>query len=207
MNTNSMRNSRIIVIAAGVLFVIIILFQFFSQKGPSVYQLKIDNQRLQKNAQFKGGGETPIKPEERANFKGLAYFEPNEAYKLKAKVEKISGAADTLSLTTTTGEKRKMTRVAILKFELVGKPYQLVAYNTGETSDLFVPFKDMTSNVSTYAGGRYLDVPYHGEEEVELDFNLAYNPYCVYNDTYSCPLPPTENKLKVEIFAGEKMWK
>jgi uncharacterized protein (DUF1684 family) len=40
---------------------------------------------------------------------------------------------------------------------------------------------------------------------VALDFNLAYNPYCAYADRYSCPIPPVENKLLIEIRAGEKV--
>jgi uncharacterized protein (DUF1684 family) len=37
-----------------------------------------------------------------------------------------------------------------------------------------------------------------------INFNLAYNPYCAYNDLWSCPLTPFENRLKVAIRAGEK---
>jgi len=42
---------------------------------------------------------------------------------------------------------------------------------------------------------------------VKIDFNLAYNPFCAYNDGYSCPLPPGENWLQVPIRAGEKDYK
>ena len=38
-----------------------------------------------------------------------------------------------------------------------------------------------------------------------LDFNFAYNPYCAYNDQWSCPLTPFENRLDVPIRAGEKL--
>jgi uncharacterized protein (DUF1684 family) len=38
---------------------------------------------------------------------------------------------------------------------------------------------------------------------VHIDFNLAYNPYCAYNDAFSCPLLPPENWLRVPIRAGE----
>ncbi len=40
---------------------------------------------------------------------------------------------------------------------------------------------------------------------IELDFNLAYFPYCAYNDKYTCPIPPKENALNIEIRAGEKL--
>ncbi len=32
----------------------------------------------------------------------------------------------------------------------------------------------------------------------------AYYPYCAYNDKWSCPFPPPENRLSVRIEAGEK---
>ena len=40
-----------------------------------------------------------------------------------------------------------------------------------------------------------------------LDFNKAYNPYCAYNETFSCPLTPEENTLTVAILAGAKNYK
>jgi len=69
--------------------------------------------------------------------------------------------------------------------------------------DLFIIFKDATSGKETYGAGRYLDLDRHGDEIV-IDFNYAYNPYCAYNPDWSCPLPPAENWLKVPIRAGEK---
>ncbi len=57
---------------------------------------------------------------------------------------------------------------------------------------LFVPFTDQTSGEETYGGGRYivLDIP-EGNELV-VDFNMAYNPFCVYSPDHSCPIPPLE---------------
>ena len=39
-----------------------------------------------------------------------------------------------------------------------------------------------------------------------VDFNLAYNPYCAYNEAWTCPITPFENRLKVPIRAGEKIF-
>jgi len=41
-------------------------------------------------------------------------------------------------------------------------------------------------------------------DELVVDFNVAYSPFCAYNDAYSCPLPLTENWLDVPIAAGER---
>ena len=63
-----------------------------------------------------------------------------------------------------------------------GKPY------------LFIPFRDATTGVETYAAGRYLDLNENTTGFYDLDFNRAYNPYCAYNTGYSCPIPPEENR-------------
>jgi uncharacterized protein (DUF1684 family) len=69
---------------------------------------------------------------------------------------------------------------------------------------LFLPFKDHTNGNGSYGGGRYLDMEVPKGNEVEIDFNLCYNPYCAYADIFSCPIPPDENHLEVEILAGVK---
>lgn len=72
---------------------------------------------------------------------------------------------------------------------------------------LFIPFTDATSGEETYAGGRYIDINISdiNNDQVIIDFNKAYNPYCAYvSGQYSCPIPPKENNLGVSIRAGEK---
>ena len=67
------------------------------------------------------------------------------------------------------------------------------------------PFGDQTNGSDTYEGGRYLDIPEELiNEQGILDFNEAYNPYCAYNSSWSCPIVPHENILKVSIRAGER---
>ena len=71
---------------------------------------------------------------------------------------------------------------------------------------LFVPFKDLSNGTSTYTGGRYLDLELTNNKTITIDFNKAYNPFCVYNYQYTCPIPPKENFLDVAIDAGEKIY-
>jgi len=74
----------------------------------------------------------------------------------------------------------------------------------------FVPFTDLTSSTETYGAGRYLELEHDSEKGsgwFVLDFNLAYSPYCAYNDEYSCPIPPKANRLSVAIRVGEKMFR
>jgi len=71
----------------------------------------------------------------------------------------------------------------------------------------FIPFVDSQAGKVTYGAGRYLDPELKEDGMLILDFNLAYNPYCAYNELYSCPIPPAENRLSVPIKAGEKNYK
>ncbi len=84
--------------------------------------------------------------------------------------------------------------------------YQNIALSKvkGMEDYLFIPFKDSTSTITTYGGGRYLDFKITRATFVLIDFNLAYNPYCAYSHHFSCPIPPAENTLLIGIEAGEK---
>jgi uncharacterized protein len=73
-----------------------------------------------------------------------------------------------------------------------------------DSKTIFVPFRDATSGKTTYGGGRYIDTRL-ANDAVELDFNRAYNPYCVWNFSFACPVPPEENRLNFAIEAGEMM--
>jgi len=70
-----------------------------------------------------------------------------------------------------------------------------------------MPFTDATSGKETYGAGRYLEPEQIGADKVFVDFNVAYSPYCAYNEMYSCPIPPIDNRLKVSIRAGENNFK
>ena len=77
----------------------------------------------------------------------------------------------------------------------------------GYESYLCLPFLDETNGSETYGGGRYIDLNIPEGDSLELDFNRAYNPYCVYNKKYSCPLVPRQNYLKTKVRAGVKDFK
>ena len=115
---------------------------------------------------------------------------------------------------TSSEKSTKFIKYGVLNFKIHGKPYSLNVYQTDlETFEkfpeykdlLFIPFKDLSNGKETYGGGRYIDILIPKKKEVTLNFNLSYNPNCAYgSDRYSCPIPPKENSLQVEIKAGEK---
>ncbi|UXX79667.1 DUF1684 domain-containing protein [Reichenbachiella carrageenanivorans] len=137
----------------------------------------------------------------------LNYYPINEKLKVLASVEIISNGSE-LTLGTSAGELRVYIQYAYLKFVIEDQPQQLLVLKGDEKEDgLFLAFTDLTSDETTYGGGRYLNLNFSDKaKKVTLDFNLAYNPYCEYSATYSCPLPPVENQLPIAIEAGEKLY-
>ena len=65
----------------------------------------------------------------------------------------------------------------------------------------------MTNGDETYGGGRFLSVEKPGEDGTTIiDFNKSYNPPCAISEFFSCPLPPTQNRLPIKVTAGEKKY-
>lgn len=182
-----------------------IVWQWLSVKSPSSYVEKLEKERAQKDLFLRNSPESPMTNEAKMAFKGLAYFPIDEAYRVEATFEAAS-TPDTLILATTKGSDYKVIKVGKLRFTLQGVACSLVAYKYVDEAknDFFIPFRDLSSGATTYGGGRYLDVP-AAKDPIILDFNRAYHPYCVYNEDFVCPIPPLENRLKVEIAAGEKL--
>lgn len=159
--------------------------------------------RASKDSFFSRSHQSPLPHDSRHNFAGLKYYEPND--ELVFTLEVVPGDRSRLQVQTTDGQERTYERSGVVTFDVGDDAVQLTLYSTGHHG-YFVPFRDATSGKETYGAGRYLDIEPNDDGTITLDFNYAYNPFCVYDDAYSCPLPPTENWLKVPIEAGELDW-
>jgi uncharacterized protein (DUF1684 family) len=144
--------------------------------------------------------------------KKLSFFPVNEKYRVKARFEKTT--SNSWFLMPTSGTLKKTYRLyGVLHFKINGTPLQLNVYQSQDLLQsekykdyLFLPFTDSTSGYESYHGGRYLDLTFDDIQgnEVVLDFNKAYNPYCAYvTGRYNCPIPPPENHLQIAVKAGE----
>ncbi|SRR5579875_1543681 len=176
------------------------------------YAKALNQFRREKDAYLRSEPDSPIPVEERAGFAGLRYYPPLFALRLVARVEPVP-EGETVHMATSDGAARPFVKAAILHFTIDGQNYQLTGYQSAEDAGdegaaLFIPFRDALSGKETYGAGRYLDVQPERAEDgtliATLDFNLAYNPYCAYNDHYSCPITPAENTLPIAIYAGER---
>lgn len=138
--------------------------------------------------------------EQRASFHGLKYFPENPALQFRLSLDQ-NVPKDFVMLPTSTGAQQRYERAGKVQFQVDGQPATLTVFK--DASGYFVPFRDTTSETETYGAGRYLEPEMEGDQ-LRVDFNYAYNPYCAYNEEYSCPIPPRENWLPVPIAAGEK---
>lgn len=175
---------------------------------PGVYDVNaLNSERRTKDESFRMDEESPIPASIRQAFKGLHYFPPNPDMAVNARFM-AETTSDTVELSSTRGEIRRYMRAGIFSFTIGGRACSLVAFRptTGEHRILFVPFRDSTSGITSYPAARYMEVFDTGDSLYVLDFNGAYNPWCAYNDRFSCTLPPQSNVLSVAITAGEKIY-
>ena len=169
------------------------------------YAQRIAAERAEKDQLF-GKKDDPIPDAKKTALLPLAYFPIDPTYDVPASLTP-SDDPTIHDMQTSTGAPRKMRTAGTLTFSLKGQLLSIVAFYdlTGSPEHLSVMFNDMTSGTETYGGGRYLDLDRNPQGVYELDFNRAYHPYCYYNASYECPIPPRENRLKVPIRAGERM--
>src|ERR1035437_3488718 len=139
----------------------------------------------------------------RTNFKGLHWYRVDPRYQVMARFVAFPQPKD-VDIPNVLGGVFKMKSPGILYFTLLGKRYTLQPVT--EEDHLFMIFKDPTSRTETYGAGRFLYAAAPKNGKVILDFNKAENPPCAYTTFATCPLPPRQNRLNIEIKAGEKRY-
>jgi uncharacterized protein (DUF1684 family) len=160
----------------------------------------------QEKDQFFRSRNSPLPASIRAVFTGLNYFAENPELRQTVTLEPDANQEAVL-MQTSTGSERVYWRLGWVSFVVENLHSRLAVFvpeGEPDAPELFIPFRDASSGLETYGSGRYLEAQRNGDN-VNLDFNLAYNPYCAYADGWSCPIPPLENWLSVPIEAGEML--
>ncbi len=165
----------------------------------------IRDTRALKDSLLRHGDDSPLLPENRTSFGGLAYYPIDLDYRLVGQMH-IYGRQRQIEVPDTGGTTLTMERFGRLYFSWREKEYWLEVYRSMENGQLEAFFKDQSSGQTTYAGGRYVQVAPLQDGLYLLDFNTAYNPYCDYNPAYICPVPPAHNTLPFSVAAGEKKY-
>ncbi|MEP6514062.1 MAG: DUF1684 domain-containing protein [Parafilimonas sp.] len=151
---------------------------------------------------------SPLSAKAKKDFKGIQFFPVNMKYVVTARFVRTPEEKP-FQMSTSSGIRKTYVKYAEVYFVIDNKEYKLNVYQSmeliksSEYKDyLFIPFTDATSGNETYEGGRYIDLSIPASDNITLNFNKTYHPYCAYTDGYDCPVPPKENNLPIKIEAG-----
>ena len=188
-----------------LLFILLITQVALSQQS---YQREVEAFQKELNEFYSNPEESPLYKEDIKSFQGHPFFPIDKTYRVNAKLTKIKNPKP-FKMQTSTLREPTYVRYAYAEFKLKGDSYKLAIYRKldesikEDTDDhLFLPFTDLTNGLETYGGGRYIDLEVPEGNEIIIDCNKAYQPYCAYSYRYSCPVPPVENDLNLRIEAG-----
>jgi len=161
---------------------------------------------------FKTADWSPLTAEDRKTFTHLHYYPYDITWRFEGPIHRYTRVDSIKIRGSKAGDVRPAVRYGYFEFEKDGQKFRLqiikiLPTEPGRKAHLFLGFWDETSDVETYGGGRYIDIEEHKQNRYIVDFNYAYNPYCAYSDRYSCAIPPFENRLKIAVRAGEKIYK
>jgi len=183
-----------------------LLFLFCTTVG-FTQQKTAEQFQKETNEHYADEESSPLLKEDLINYKGLPFYKIDSQYIVVARINRIEKVKP-FKMKTTTDRRPEYVVYAVATFDLNGTEHNLNIYKSYGTSNpeyedyLFLPFTDETSGNETYGGGRFIDLRITEGNEMVIDFNQAYNPYCAYNYKYSCPIPPKENHLNTRIEAG-----
>lgn len=143
------------------------------------------------------------------NFHGLSWYAPAKQYRVEARWIPYT-SPHTLKVMNKLGQITPVQTPGYVEFELNGTKQTLVPMDAGKEG-LFFVFRDLTAKTTTDGGGRFLsvDAPPGGLDKpgtLLIDFNEAVNPPCAYSPYATCPLASPENRLSVNVEAGEKRY-
>ncbi len=181
------------------------------QQDVNIEKERVSKWRKERDDFFRTHQRSPLQPSEQKKFKGLEYFPFDPQYyfegQIKREVLHINDPKYYATFLTNKGTNKRYIRYGKFQFHLSGKDFELEIYKSILSDTLFIPFKDLTNGKETYEGGRYIDAEILTGYRMVLDFNMAYDPSCAYNEKFVCAIPPKENFLNVSIKAGERILK
>ncbi len=204
-----MKTRNIIITLVAIVALITLFYSFEGSQDEGAYTARIEKEREERDRFMRTSNESPF-AKKTNEYTALKFFAPDIKYRIIADLETVENKKPVV-LGTNDGKEQRYFEYAWARFKLEGSDQRLLILEIADMGPmrgkLFLAFGDETSTVETYGAGRYLDVAAPpGSATITLDFNLAYNPYCAYDDSFSCPLPPRDNILTVPIRAGEKIY-
>ena len=194
-----------------LLLIIIVNVLSCNKLNPSeqAYYDTIIATRKEKDNYMKDNPDSPFNHKSKVDFHNLNYFDVNPDLRFRSKLFE-NEIKDIVTIYGTKGEPRETVRFGYVKINFKNQSYKLNVYESEYSKQKFysIWFTDRTTNNESYGVGRYLDFEIDSDKDFiyDIDFNLAYNPYCAYTAEYSCAIPTKEDHIDLEINAGEKIF-
>lgn len=190
-----------------LILILISAFAFSQTEKKQISEIKKFQKEL--NDGYTNKKETPLRGDNYTQFRKHPFFPIDLKYRIKAQFTKTENAV-AFEIPTSSGNTQPYREFGKATFTIDGSTYILTVYQSlnlihtaGYEDYLFLPFRDETNGKETYGGGKYIDLRIPDGNEIIIDFNQSYQPYCAYNAyDYSCPIVPEENFLPVRIEAG-----
>ena len=193
-----------------IILLLLIVFSYSCEEKKKFFDKNLTEYQNQVNEYFSDASVSPLKQRDLKNFQGLNFFEFDSSYIVTAKIIQTPNELP-FKMKTTIGGPADYRKYGNLIFKIINREFKLSVYENLKYEDvrgyenyLFLPFLDKTNGKETYGGGRYLDLYLDNKDSIIINFNRAYNPKCVYNEDYSCPIVPRENFIDIRINAGVK---
>ena len=162
--------------------------------------------RAGRDALFRTHPQSALSETQKQTFDGLHYYAYDPAFRFLLPIDTTVEPV-VFEIALEHDGVVRIQRFGRVHFRIGGQPVALsLFWILGYGGGIFVPFRDQTNSGGTYGGGRYIDFVAADISNglMMLDFNTAYNPYCAYNPSFACPLPPEQNRMDATIRAGEK---
>ncbi|MCO5216798.1 MAG: DUF1684 domain-containing protein [Thermomicrobiales bacterium] len=165
---------------------------------------RLEGFRERKDVFFKTNESSPLTEEQKEIFEHLNYYPENSELNLVLELDTTGeGVGEEITVGTESGGTKQYVRLGRIVFSVDGEDAKLSVFQDTTSGKFFLPFRDTTAGNETYPVGRYVDPKARPDGKLNVDFNMAYNPYCAYNTGWSCVIPPFENRITVPIRAGE----
>ena len=191
-----------------IIIILLIAYTSCAQNKEQTHTEEIEQYQYELNVYYSDVKTSPLKKKDLKKFKKLSFFPTDKNYRVVANFERTPNEP-IFEMQTSTERLPLYAQYGIATFTIDDKEFSLRLYQSQRSKldpkyadNLFLPFNDLTNGNESYGAGRYINVKVPKGDTIIIDFNKAYNPYCAYNDQYSCPIPPRENDLGVEIKAG-----
>jgi uncharacterized protein len=168
----------------------------------TMWRSQFEAHRAQWQAVMTMSEDSPLPEEKRATFEGPRFFAFDPSWRFVGDLERLRPPSF-VQLPDTKGQSQAYVLYGRFPFERGGRVATLVVHRPVDHPDqYFIAFTDSTSGAETYGGGRYVHLDSLDTHRFVLDFNKAYNPYCAWDASWICPLPPAENALPFAVRAG-----